>query len=99
MEQEKKDVGKWWLWILFLIILSVTAFTGLRYAGVFGERFVFKNSFQYKEARISEQTIWEATKAEIEIKLRNPDISNTTRANLEAQLSGIKIQLSSSRRK
>ena len=101
MDSEKKDFGKWWIWILLLTIVSIVAFTGLNYVGLIGgtivERKVFENSFQYSEARKMEIATFEAQLTEIEHKLSSDSIDSETRENLEAQAAGIRIQLSVSR--
>jgi len=73
MDKEKKDIGKWWIWVLFLIIITVISLFVLGYFGVIGrtivERKVFENSFQYSEARKIEIATFEAQLVEIERKL------------------------------
>ena len=53
MDQEKKEIGKWWLWILLLIAITIIMFTVLDTVGFFTktvvERKVFENSYQYKK--------------------------------------------------
>ncbi len=103
METEKKYVGGWWIWILFLAVITGTIFTGLSYFGIIGktavERVVFENSFQYKEARKSEVAVFQAQLTEIEGKLMNPELTVGTRANLEASASSIRVQLAAARSK
>jgi len=64
MEQEKKYVGGWWLWVLVLLILTTILFTGLNYLGVFRrtviERKVFEQSYQKKEADKTANTTYSA---------------------------------------
>jgi len=96
--EEKKGFKKWWILILGLIILTSVIFTGLRYVGLIGttviEREVFKNSFQYKEARKSEIATYNAQLVEIDRKLLISDLDSNTRANMEAQAASIRILLS-----
>lgn len=103
MDKEKKLVGGWWMWVLLLMIVSGIVLTGLSYVGLIGrtvvERKVFENSFQYSEARKAEVAAYQATLAEIERKLATAKIDEGTRANLEAQASGIRIQLNVARAK
>jgi len=102
MDSEKKEVGAWWFWLLFLIIFTSIVFTGLNYFGIIGrtivEREVFTHSQQYTEARKSEIATLRATIAEIEGKLMNPQLDEQTRINLNAQLSGLNIQLANAMR-
>lgn len=98
MEKEKKHVGGWWVWILCLIVLSSLVFGGMKILGVFGERVVFEQSFQYKEARKTEIATFEAQLAEIDRKLSS-NIDDSTRANMEAQAASIRILLNVARAK
>lgn len=103
MDSEKKFVGKWWVWLVFLMICTGIVFTGLSYFGFVGktivERVVFEKSFQYSEARKSAVATYTAQLVEIDRKLTNPDLEKSTRRNLEAQASGLRIQLSTERSK
>lgn len=103
MQNEKKELGGWWIWILALIVLSTIVLSGLKYAGIIGttivEREVFKNSFQYSEARKTEQATFEAQLSEINRRLLSQIISQDERNNLEAQAASIRILLTVSRSK
>ena len=103
MDREKKEFGAWWVWVLFLVILSAITFTVLNYVGIIGktvvQRKVFENSFQYKEARKSENTIFSAQKAEIDRKLSNPELDANTRVNLEAQAAALRIRMTANMNK
>ena len=96
MEQEKKYVGGWWIWIIVLLVFTSIIFTGLRYAGMIGgtivERKVFEQSYQRSESVKTEVATFEATLAEIEHKLSG-SIPEQTRTELEAQASSIRIML------
>ena len=92
MDKDKKEFGKWWVWVLMLVVLTVVVGAGLRFAGVFGERKVFENSYQYKAARRSEIATYEAQLAEIARKMTS-NLDEETRANYEAQAAAIRIQL------
>lgn len=95
MEQEKKYVGGWWVWMLLLLILAVVAFTSLNYLGVFGktvvERKVFEQSYQKKEANKTANTIHSAQLAQLRGKLNNPNINEGTKAEIRAQIDAINI--------
>lgn len=101
MDKEKKDVGKWWVWIFFLIVMSVLVLTGLRYFGLIGgtivERVVFENSMQYTEARKTQIATFEAQLIEINGQLSNPSLEAGTRHNLETSASVIRVQLNAAR--
>lgn len=99
VDQEKREVGGWWMWILALTVVTLIAFTGLRYAGVIGqtvvEREVFEQSYQYTAAQKQRIATYKAQMAELEGKLLNPNMDEADKANINAQLSGIRIQLQS----
>jgi hypothetical protein len=101
MDQDKKDFGSWWVWILALVILSVVALTALNYAGVIGktivEREVFEQSYQYTAGQKQKIATFQAQMAEIERQLASPDLDGQTRTNLEAQAASIRIQLNAAR--
>jgi len=101
--EERRGVKKWWILILGLFIVTGVIFTGLRYVGLIGstivEREVFKNSFQYKEARKSEIATYNAQLAEIDRKLSMSSLDSNTRANMEAQAASIRILLATARSK
>jgi putative aminopeptidase FrvX len=101
IDQDKREVGGWWMWILGLVVVSIVVFGGLRYTGMIGQTFVerkvFENSYQYSAAQKARIDMFEAQKAEIEARLMGTDLDSATKSNLEAQLSGIKIQLRSAR--
>lgn len=92
MEQEKKYFASWWFWCLGLLVMTSIIVFGLKAVGVFGERVIFEQSYQYKESRKSEIATYNAQLAEIERKLLG-QLDDNTRNNLEAQASAIRIQL------
>jgi len=102
MDKDKKEFGKWWVWILLLVVISLIVIGVTRYAGLWGqtvaERVIFENSFQYKEARKTEIATFEAQLAEITHKLTG-NIDDHTRNNLEAQAAALRIQLNVARSK
>lgn len=75
--------------ILTIVLLSVT-FGVLRFAGVFGERVVFENSFQYKKGMESRALKLEAEIAQIDANIiKFPE----KRDELAAQRKVLEIQL------
>ncbi len=98
VNKDKKEFGKWWLWVLCLIVLSTVVFMFLNFAGVVGERIVFKNSFQYHEARSTEIATFQAQLAEIQRQL-NGNLTPEIRTNLEAQAAGLRVRLETARSK
>ena len=102
MEQEKKYFAGWWFWVLLLIIDSGIIFAGLNYAGIIGrtvvERKVFEQSYQRSESLKSQIATYESQIVEIQSQLSRNDLDSSTRANLSAQLSSIRVMLNSARR-
>ena len=95
MDKEKKYVRKWWIWILFLIIITTIIFTGLSYFGVIGktfvERKVFEQSYQKQAADKTAITVYSAQIAQLRGKLNNPDLDAGTKAEIKAQLDALVI--------
>ena len=102
IDQDKREVGGWWMWILGLVVVSVVVFGGLRYTGMIGQTFVerkvFENSYQYTAAQKARIATFEAQLAEIDTRLLSTELDGVTRTNLEATRSGIKVQLGVARR-
>lgn len=84
---------------LFLLVVGFLALVGfgLRSCGVLGgtivERKVFENSYQRSESLKSQIATDEATLAEIEIQLQNPDLDKSTRNNLNAQKAAARLRI------
>lgn len=101
MTQETKEFWRWfWIAIAAIIVLSIVGF-GMNSAGLFGrtvvERKVFENSYQRTESIKAQIATDEAVLAEIERKLRNPELSESTKANLEAQSSAARIRIATAK--
>ena len=103
VDPEKKEFGKWWMWVLFLVVVTVLVIFAFGSLGIFTqtvvERKVFEQSFQYSEARKLEIATYEAQLAELRGKLSNPNLDAGTRANIDAQIMAIQIQLNTARRR
>jgi len=97
IDTEKKEFSAWWMWILGLIILTIITLTATGYLGkITGtviERKVFENSYQRSEAIKSEIATYSVQVASLEEQLLNPNLDAGTKANINAQLSAIKMQL------
>lgn len=102
MEKEKKEFGKWWMWVLALTVVTVLIFTAMSYAGIFGktviERKVFENSYQYHAGQEARMNILEAQLEEINRQLTNTELDQTSRTDLESKAAAIRIQLSAARK-
>jgi hypothetical protein len=97
MDQDKKEVGGWWMWILALVAVTVMVMGGLRMAGIWGqtaiEREVFESSYQ-KDASDNRQTaIWKAQIAEIDSTLLDMAADDPLRSGLVSQRSALRVQL------
>jgi len=101
MDSDKKEFGKWWIWVLLFVVISIIVLSFLNYAGMIGrtvvERKVFEQSYQRSESYKSQIATWEAQLIEINSKLSG-DLDKSTRQNLEAQASSIRVMLNSARR-
>ena len=97
IDQDKREVGGWWMWILALVVVSVVVLGGLRLTGIWGqtavERMIFETSYQ-KDASDKRQTaIWRAQIAEIDSTLSGMAADDSRRSGLEAQRSAFRVQL------
>lgn len=98
--------ARWTVWkfmLLFLglvVFLSVVGF-GLRSAGLLGgtvvERKVFENSYQRSESLKSQIAQDEAVLAEIDRKLENTTLEQSTIINLEAQAAAARIRIATAK--
>ena len=93
MDQDKKDLGKWWVWILLVILITVGVFAALKPAGMWWERQVMLQSHQYKEARATENMTFKVQLAEIEQRLIT-EIDESIRNNLLAQQAMLRAKAS-----
>ena len=78
--------------VVTVLVLAVT-FGALRYVGVFGERVVFENSFQYKEGMKQRFNTLTAQIAEVDMQIvKTPSMKKQLLAQrkvLEIQLEGV----------
>ena len=80
----------------FLAIILVFASVvggGLLVWNTYVERKVFENSYQRSEDLKSSLALYKASLAEIESRLSNPNLDESTRRELEAQVSSLKIRI------
>ena len=89
------------LFVAIIVIISLLGFA-LNSAGLLGrtvvQRKVFENSYQRSEALKAQIAMDEAVLVEIEGKLRNPNLNENTRFNLEAQASAARVRIETVRR-
>jgi len=86
------------LWIILIIIISLIS-AGLYIFNVRVERYTYETSYQYQEGVRERIDTLEASLAEIETRLSNPNLDDESRNNLEAQRAAILIQLRSAKKK
>lgn len=84
------------VFLVIIVVLSIIGF-GMNSIGLFGktvvERKVFELSYQKQAGLTAEIATYEATLVEIEQKLTNPSLDASTRYNLKAQASAIRIRM------
>ena len=97
IEQEKKELGKWWIWILILLLGTIVVLTTTGYLGkIMGtvvERKVFENSYQRSEAMKSQMITWQAQLASIESQL----MSNPNDLGLVSQKRMLEVQIATTK--
>ncbi len=102
MENEKKELGKWWVWILLLVVISIAALSVLTYFGKIGstvvENEVFKRSYQRQSGLAAEHARYEAELAKVNSLLSSESDNGTIRA-LKAQKAMLEVQLTANERK
>lgn len=98
IDPDKREFGAWWMWILFLVVLSVPVLFALNAMGLVGrtvvEREVFTRSYQREAGDTLKAKTFRAQLTEIERRLANPALSEYERSNLEAQAAAIRINIS-----
>lgn len=103
MDPEKREFGKWWVWVSVLAFGTLAVLMVLGYAGLFGrtvvERKVFEESFQYGEARKAEIATYEAQLAGMRARLLDQNLKPETRADVQAQIAAVEMQLAAARKR
>lgn len=94
----KVYLAKWWVWLLLMAFIAVPVGVAMKYMGVFGERKIFEQSYQYKAARKAEVATFEAQLVEINRQLDRINLTEETRSNLGAQAAGLRVKLGTARR-
>lgn len=100
MGNERKEFGKWWMWILGLLVVSIIVLSITGYAGkvtnTIVERKVFEESYQKKAGDLSRLNTYRAQLAQVNSLLmteNDPDIIS----NLKSQRAMLLVQISSIR--
>lgn len=100
-DEEKKEFGRWWMWLILLIAGAGIVFTLLGYAGKVGgtivERKVFENSYQRSESLKSREAAYEAQLAQIDSRLAYCDPESDLYAELSAQKAMLQVQIRQTR--
>lgn len=96
-DEEKKEFGKWWMFLILLFVAVVIVFTILGYVGKIGgtivERKVFENSYQRSESLKSRDNAWQAQLAQINARLTYTDSNSDTYNELMAQKAMLQMQI------
>lgn len=102
-KEEKKDISSWMRYGLMWFIVIMAICFALNAMGILGttiwKRKVFVESHQYQESRKTEVGTYNATLAEIERQLQNPELTEKERADLEGQAASTRIMLNVARSK
>ena len=97
IEEEKKEFGLWWLWVLGLIIISIIGLSLLNYFGKIGstivERKVFENSYQRSEGLRSQENTWNAQLSSISSQLMRAEPGTSIYNQLMAQKAMLEMQI------
>ena len=98
---EKVEFSSWWMVVVALLVVTAGIFGIVNAFGMWGrtvvEREVLTHSHQYREARSSEVSTYEAQLAELRGRLGREDLTDSQRREIEALISSITIQLSAAR--
>lgn len=97
LDNEKREIGKWWAFSLLLLIITigVLSFTGYlgKITGTFVERKVFEESYQKKAGDDARTKAYKSQLAQLQVKLNSSTISDEVRTDLESQKAMLQIQL------
>ena len=99
LNRPKRFVAGWFFWFVLLMVGASVIFGGLRAVGLIGqtavERMVFEQSYQRQAGDNAKLNTFLAEKAALESLLRSQSITDAERADYQAQLSAINIQINS----
>jgi len=99
MDEEKKYLGKWWVWILVLLIFTAVVFTCLDYVGIIGrtvvERKVFEQSYQKRASDEDALSTYDSQISILQRRLRKEGLTQDEREEIQAQIDAITILKSS----
>ena len=100
---EKSEFGGWWMWILFLVIITVVILGATRMLGMWGhvamENVIYKNSYQAKQSKATAIGTFSAQLAEIDHKLAGNTLTPAVREDLEAQAAGLRVLINTEHQK
>ena len=96
ISQDKREFGGWWIWVLFLVMITIGIFAVFKPAGMWWEREVMLESHQYKEARATEMATFKAQLVAVDMMLAT-ESDPTVRADLKRQKMMLTQQMSISR--
>lgn len=88
--------------VISVVVISILGFilhaNGLIFNTIL-EREAYENSYQYTEARKSEISEYEATLAQIDMQLADPEVDKVTKKNLKSQRAAVMVRLNAARDK
>lgn len=90
---EKIEFAGWWLWIVFLLIITAGIFAIFKPMGMWWDRQVMLESHQYSEARATEMATFKAQLANIDMMLAT-ETDPEVRADLNRQRMMLMQQMS-----
>lgn len=103
LKEARRESWPWFWMILAMLIIggAVLTFTGAggKFFNKFVERKVLETSHQYVEGNKERVAILNASRAKAQALLSNPNLTAGERANLNANLATIDVQLAAARSK
>ena len=95
MDSDKKEVGKWVVWIIVLFIGVVIVFSLINYVGLgvstVVERKVFEQSYQKQAADSDAISAYDAQLTILRRRLRASDITTIKKTEIQGQIDSINI--------
>jgi len=95
MDEEKKEAGKWALWLTLIGVIIAIIIAGVSYLGIgvktVVERKVFEQSYQKQAADSDAISAYDAQLAILRRRLRVNDITTAKKAEIQGQIDSINI--------
>jgi Tfp pilus assembly protein PilO len=101
LEEEKSWVGKWWMFITSLVVLTLVILNALGYLGKITstavEREVFEQSYQKQAGDKAKLNTYKAQLISIKSQINNQGLDEGTKAELLRQKNMIEQQINSTK--